>query len=267
MPLVIGVMIHFIMPPDGLEPRKVDEVFRPQAELLRLRGYTVTLVPDDVFRDDDSPLRGLPQGACVVYRGWMVRLQEYDRLEIAVVGADAKLLTEPSNYALTHHLPNWYPLLAEYTAETVSIRTADELVPMMEQLGWGSYFLKDYVKSLKVAGGSIVRNSADASRWLEKMIEYRDEFEGGICIRRVESFLPESEIRFFILNGTPHSPDERPIPGPVYAAAERIMSRFFTVDIATTTANQTRIVELGDGQVSDLVGWTPERFAEIWSPQ
>jgi ATP-grasp domain, R2K clade family 3 len=26
-----------------------------------------------------------------------------------------------------------------------------------------------------------------------------------------------------------------------------------------------RIVEIGDGQVSDLVGWSVERFVEIWS--
>jgi hypothetical protein len=25
-----------------------------------------------------------------------------------------------------------------------------------------------------------------------------------------------------------------------------------------------RIVEIGDGQVSDVVGWSPERLAQIW---
>lgn len=96
------------------------------------------------------------------------------------------------------------------------------------------------------------------------MREYRHEIEGGICLRRVESFVPESECRFFVLQGVCHSPDGRTIPEPVVAAAQRIASPFFSVDIAMTTDARCRIVELGDGQVSDLVGWSAERFAHIW---
>ncbi len=253
------------MPPDGLEPRQVDEVFRPQADVLRERGYDVTLVRDDVFCNGNG-LRGIPQDAIVVYRGWMVKVDEYRRLDDAVRLCGARLLTEPDVYALTHHLPNWYESLAEFTAGTVVIRGADDLVSTMEQLGWGEYFLKDYVKSLKVAGGSIVRTAAEASGWVKSMLEYREELEGGICVRRVESFVPESERRYFVLNGVPYAPDDEAIPAPVYAAAERIASRFFAVDMATTTDHRRRIVELGDGQVSDVVGWTAERFAAIWPP-
>lgn len=258
-------MYHFIMPPDGIEPRQVDDVFRPQADLLRQLGYEVTLVRDEVFRDGTT-LRSVPQDAIVLYRGWMVKIDEYRRLDNAVRLVGAKLLTDTVSYASTHHLPNWYATLAEFTAETVVIGRSDQLIPTMKQLGWGSYFLKDFVKSLKVAGGSIVRTDEEAMRWVEKMIKYRDELEGGICIRRVESFLPESECRYFVLNGVPHAPDDRTIPAPVHVSAERITSRFFTVDVATTTDNQLRIVELGDGQVSDLVGWSAERFAEMWPP-
>lgn len=256
-------MYHFVMPPDGLDPRRVDDLFRAQAELLRHQGYGVTLVPDDVFRGGGT-LRGIPQDAVVIYRGWMVRVDEYRRFEEAARSVGSTLLTDTDSYASTHHLPNWYPSLAEFTAETVVIASQDELIPTMRQLGWGSYFLKDFVKSLKVAGGSIVRSDADAKRWVETMIEYRDELEGGICIRRVESFVPESECRYFVLDGVPHAPDDRNIPVVVHAAAERIANRFFTVDTATTTDNRCRIVEIGDGQVSDLVGWSAERFVAMW---
>lgn len=254
---------HFIMPPDSLEPRQVDAVFRPQADCLRQYQYETSLVPDAVFREGVA-LRGIPEGSTVVYRGWMLKVHEYRELDKAICRAGAQLLTDPEAYALTHHLPKWYANLAEFTPETVMIEQVDELVPTLRRLAWGSYFLKDFVKSLKVAGGSIVRSEADASRWLGKMIEYRDELEGGICIRRVESFIPESECRYFVLNGVPYAPDHRPIPDPVHIAAERIISPFFTVDIARNADDQCRIVELGDGQVSDLVGWSPDRFAKIW---
>ncbi len=256
-------MLHFVMPPDGIESSLIEELFRPQAECLRQRGFRVSIVRDEVFRDGNS-LRGVLADAIVVYRGWMVRPHEYQHYENAVRAAGAIPLTGADAYRLTHHLPNWYATLSEFTAETVCFDAGVDLVSELARLDWGQYFLKDYVKSLKVDGGSIVRTPKDGARWIQEMLAYRDELEGGICVRRVEDFVPETECRYFVLQGQPHSPDKREIPLPVIAAAERIRSSFFTVDVAKNVAGEWRIVELGDGQVSDLVGWTPERFAEIW---
>jgi len=35
------------------------------------------------------------------------------------------------------------------------------------------------------------------------------------------------------------------------------------ISIVERIDGQLRVVEVGDGQVSDLVGWTPEQFAKI----
>jgi ATP-grasp domain, R2K clade family 3 len=48
------------------------------------------------------------------------------------------------------------------------------------------------------------------------------------------------------------------------AVSHFVPSPFFSVDIAQRTDGRFRVVEIGDGQVSDLVGWTEQRFAEIW---
>jgi hypothetical protein len=37
------------------------------------------------------------------------------------------------------------------------------------------------------------------------------------------------------------------------------------VDVARREDGVERVVEIGDGQVSDLVGWSVEQFVEIWS--
>ena len=216
-------------------------MFRPQADQLRQQQYDVSLVSDAVIRGE-TELRGIPKGATVVYRGWMLKAHEYLELDSAVRRAGAHLLTDPETYLLTHHLPSWYEALTEFTAETVVIEESAELLLTLRRLGWGSYFLKDFVKSLKVAGGSIVRSESDASRWLAKMIEYRDELEGGICIRRVESFISESECRYFVLNGVPHAPDGSSLPKAVHVAAERIASRVFYVELCPTGEKSGRIV-------------------------
>jgi hypothetical protein len=55
-----------------------------------------------------------------------------------------------------------------------------------------------------------------------------------------------------------------PVPDLVRVCAERLTSQFFSVDVARRRDGTLRVVEIGDGQVSDLVGWSPPRFAEMW---
>lgn len=46
--------------------------------------------------------------------------------------------------------------------------------------------------------------------------------------------------------------------------ARRISSPFFSVDGATREDGVERVVEIGDGQISDLVGWSAQDFAKLW---
>ncbi|HLX64244.1 MAG TPA: ATP-grasp domain-containing protein [Planctomycetota bacterium] len=133
-------------------------------------------------------------------------------------------------------------------------------------LNWGAYFIKDYVKSLKTARGAIVRDPVEAPALLAEMAEYRGEIEGGICVRRVEEFALNSEQRYFVINGKAYSADENAgIPMLVETCAEKVPSNFFSVDIARRSDGVLRVVEIGDGQVSDIVGWTANSFARMWA--
>ncbi|HYX15030.1 MAG TPA: ATP-grasp domain-containing protein [Nostoc sp.] len=89
--------------------------------------------------------------------------------------------------------------------------------------------------------------------------------EGGICVRRIEDFVSETERRYFVVYGKPFAalPDEE-IPEIVSECAKRIKSQFFSVDVIERRDGTKRIVEIGDGQVSDIVGWTAERFTQLW---
>ncbi|MEI2726090.1 MAG: ATP-grasp domain-containing protein [Verrucomicrobiota bacterium] len=49
-------------------------------------------------------------------------------------------------------------------------------------------------------------------------------------------------------------------PPIVHECAKRLRSRFYSVDVVQRIDGGLRVVEVGDGQVSDLVGWTPEQF-------
>lgn len=54
------------------------------------------------------------------------------------------------------------------------------------------------------------------------------------------------------------------VPEIVQKCADRLPSEFFSVDVARRADGALRVVEVGDGQVSDLVGWSPEAFVAMW---
>jgi hypothetical protein len=257
------VPIHFLFPKDSAAPSRPEEMFADQWSALTQAGFSASLCSDAVLAGT-KPLRNVPSRSAVVYRGWMVKVEEYTALARAIEQGGSMQFTSPQEYLATHHLPNWYPLLSDLTPET-RVFTADaDLVAELLALGWGAYFLKDYVKSLKTARGSIVRDPTEAPAVIAEMIEYRGEIEVGICVRRVEEFVPESERRYFVLHGVGYAPTAGDqVPDIVAKCAERLPSKFFSVDVAQRSDGRLRVVEVGDGQVSDLVGWSPEAFATM----
>jgi ATP-grasp domain, R2K clade family 3 len=259
------VPIHFVFSRDSAEPTRPEEMFADQWSTLAQAGFSASLCSDAVLAGT-KPLRNIPPGSDVVYRGWMVKGDEYAALTRAIEQCGAKPFTSWQEYLATHHLPNWYPALANLTPETRVLPADADIVWELRALGWSAYFLKDYVKSLKTGRGSIVREPADAPAVIAEMREYRGEIEGGICVRRVEEFVPETEARYFVLLGVGYAATEGvAVPEIVKKCAERLSSKFFSVDVARRTDGQLRVVEVGDGQVSDLVGWSPEAFASMWA--
>ena len=95
-----------------------------------------------------------------------------------------------------------------------------------------------------------------------ELSDYRGSLEGGLSVRDFEVFDAATEQRFFIVDGEVIARSGS-IPEIVRSAASRISSAFFTIDTIRRSDGVTRIVELGDGQVSDLKDWTLEQFTSV----
>jgi hypothetical protein len=115
----------------------------------------------------------VPADATVVYRGWMLAAGEYGRLATAVAAAGATMLTSPEAYLAAHHLPNWYPLIADLTTETRVLPPTAAFEVELRAIGWDAFFVKDYVKSLKTARGSIVRDPSEVTAVVREMERFR----------------------------------------------------------------------------------------------
>lgn len=252
-------MYHFLFPGAPFDDRKIDSTFLDQALALREAGFETS-----VHTDRNRLIPPISGDSTVVYRGWMFSGERYDFYLEQIKGHNLTPLTTLEQYLSAHWLPNWYPMVDGVTPETLVFpKGVTASVPE----GWTKYQVKDYVKSLKTAGGSTSTDPKELLHILDMMNHYRGDIEGGVCIRRFEEFIPGSEIRHFCINGKVFGPLVESSAEIAFAQsiARYINSPFFSVDVATNTDGNLRLVEIGDGQVSDLVGdWTPQRFAEIW---
>jgi ATP-grasp domain, R2K clade family 3 len=265
--LPIGVIMRFLFPGGYFDTKRVDADYAAQAESLRDRGFEISTIGLETLNSGLSRIYPPPHnGETLIYRGWMVTADRYHSLITAVENAGANFFISPAEYLATHHLPNWYPLIRDLTPETHVFSVDENLEGALRGLGWSRFFVKDYVKSLKTSVGSIIHDPAEIATVVAEMRKFRGQIEGGLCIRQVEEFIPETEERYFVLNGKPFgSRRDRAIPAIVWDCAQRINSKFFTVDVVERSDGQQRIVEIGDGQVSNLVGWTVDQFTALWS--
>lgn len=235
----------FIYPSDYFDKKMVDEVYAEEMKSLVNAGFKAIVY-------NPSKRKSLEiNGDVCIYRGWMLSDAEYDELEAFVHASEAKLLTNKKMYFKSHYMPNWYETLSSFTPKTLVIerQQLDEIKSIAEDSGWSDFFVKDYVKSLTTKQGSIAHGINEVSDIISK-IETLRTIEGGICLREVHNFVESSEIRYFVLNGIIHSPNNLEIPDIAVEISKLINLPFYSLDIIHDYSGKEWLVEIGDGQVS-----------------
>lgn len=255
--------MHFLYPANPLRARQPDDQYVAEVEAIRVAGFEFSVFSIENFQTGDfRAVPSLPLDAEVLYRGWMLSAAEYESLISNLHTTGTRPFTSLENYLANHYLPNWYSRIADLTPETRVFPADCDLEAELRALAWPEFFIKDYVKSLKTSVGSRISKPEHVSTLVAEMKKFRGTIEGGFCVRRIEPFLPDTERRYFVVNGKPHSASGA-VPSIVHECAKRLPSSFYSVDVIQRADGQLRIVEIGDGQVSDLVGWTPQSFAAM----
>jgi hypothetical protein len=222
-------------------------------------------------------------GCTAVYRGWMLRGDRYAGFVEALAERGVRLRTSAEQYRRAHELPGWYPALAEVTPRSVWTVGDDRagFDRAREELGDGPGVLRDYTKSMKHYWHEAVfvpdlTDAAAAWAVASRLRELRDdEFSGGFVLRRFELF-DGGEVRTWWVEGVcrlvtahPDTAHDQPSHDPSHqvdlSASLSVIAplvaglglRFVTVDLARRTDGVWRVIELGDGQVSDRPATTP----------
>jgi len=193
----------------------------------------------------------------------------------ALADRGVTLRTTPAAYQQGHELPGWYAAVAEHTPATVWTTGDDHagFAAACATLGPGAAVLRDYTKSMKHYWheAAYIPDTDDAeAAWqvASRLRELRDdEFTGGFALRRFEEFTG-AEARTWWMDGEcrlrtahPDTPDDPPPADLDLTALAPLIKAldlpFVTVDLALRTDGEWRVIELGDGQVSDRPAGTP----------
>lgn len=253
------------------------------AEELEIPSYSISL--DDVVEGwFDRAFRRLPRpsGRRWLYRGWMLREDDYAALAEAIEDRGEELVVDPESFAEATYAPNYVPLLGAHTAPT---RWTDEpdialAWELAQELGPGPWIVKDHVKSAKEQwhSATFVRAGAsfdDFAAVCEALVEHRGElFERGFVVKKYLELatLPgyteerrrvtdEHRLLFWegeIVASAPYYDTDSELGNLEDFAflGERFRSPFFAVDVARLAGGGTTIIEVNDGGSVTL----PERL-------
>lgn len=196
------MILRLLYPADPLDPKAVDGTYADERKAAQAIGIATSVFSFEDFEAGSfKPRPAFDPDEQVLYRGWMLTPDKYSALVAHIERVGGRALTTPDKYRRCHHLPEWYDSLKDLTAETIVVPEGTDYVAALAQKEWPGYFVKDYVKSLSTAGGSLASNPSDVRPIVEAMKKYRGFVEGGVCIRRKEDFVPGSEHRAFVFKG------------------------------------------------------------------
>ncbi|MEU8218337.1 ATP-grasp domain-containing protein [Micromonospora taraxaci] len=261
-----------LVPADPLRPRHPDEHFAAEARAARVAGLDVAVVDHDALArggDVRRAVASVSSSGMAVYRGWMLRSEQYAMFAEVLAERGVVLRTGAEQYRLAHELPGWYAALASVTPLSVWTTGSEpaDFDHARAVLGAGPAVLRDYSKSMKHywdEAAFIPDLGEGAAAWsvARRFLELRDDdFVGGLVLRRFERFA-STEVRTWWIDGVcvlvgphPDSPND-PAPvevdlAPVPALVGGLGLPFITVDLALREDGVWRVIELGDGQVSD----------------
>ncbi|MFC5927301.1 hypothetical protein [Micromonospora vulcania] len=106
-----------LVPANPLRPRRPDDHFAPEADAARAAGIDVAVIDHDALTrgDPHHAVTTVPAGGVAVYRGWMLRSDQYAAFADALAARSVTLRTNADQYRRAHELPGWYHQLAPVT--------------------------------------------------------------------------------------------------------------------------------------------------------
>lgn len=258
-----------VFPSSYMSGRRVDEAFEREYEAALAAGLAAALFRQELWDEERKVRLDQEISGPALYRGWMMKPEEYELFYEALTETGLNLFTAPPQYAAMHIFPNVYRYLQEDTPKTLffPLHARMDVGEIREQLG--DFLIKDHVKSAKNTdfpaffGGDMTQE--EFARWMERFYEIRGELlTGGILAKqyvRLKQYDGHTnEYRVFYLRGHIVSVSRNSLQPGFTAELPRSLaekyaalpSPFYTVDYGEKEDGNWTVIEAGDGGVSGL---------------
>lgn len=276
---------------DPLDSRQPDPTYEAEVAAATHRGIGYELINYEALVYDNAPLKAVrsvteySDTELGVYRGWMLKPEQYETLYGALKDRGITLINDPAAYIHCHYMPESYSVIEPYTPKSVWLETTadtvnvSQIMKALEVFDSAPIVVKDFVKSQKHYWNEafFIPSASDQNaveRVVRRFIELQDDdLNKGLVFREFVELEPigthsksgmplTTEFRAFFLDDKPifsakyweegDYSDDVPALQNFCAVAELVKSRFFTMDIAKRANGDWIIVELGDAQVSGL---------------
>lgn len=249
----------FIYPEDYFNKNQVDSSFLEEYNEFKSNGFTCLLI-NDSFNKITGDIQNLDKdNIFILYRGWMLNENQYTVYIDSLKYYGFKNYISLEEYSSTNYIDNWVNLIPDLTIPSIIVRK-DNISNI--KIPWEKFFVKGSVKSLGL-NASICSSIEEIKNVIAKLELYNSIETENICIRELKN-LSSMEFRYFVLNGKAYSNNDI-IQEGVFLCAEKIKSKFFSVDISLDLqTGKNIIVEIGDGQVSGLKQWSIQNFCSMF---
>lgn len=281
--------MKFVFCSNPLNRREPDLDYQAEVRAVQKLGFEYVLINYEALVDENDALKAVSlalksNSELGIYRGWMLKPDNYRQLFDALASIGIYLINNPAQYTHCHYLPESYSIIESYTPTSVWLKTStkisiEQIMELIRPFGSQPIVVKDFVKSRKHEWETAcyIPSASDCAS-VESVVRRFIELQGnnlneGLVFREFIEFEPLSnhgqskmpltkEFRLFFLDGEPiysveywDEGDYQEIIPPIsrfVKVASSVQSRFFTMDVAKRIDGDWMIIELGDGGVAGL---------------
>lgn len=288
--------LKLLFPCDYFDKSAVDSAYSEEFAIAKSIGFECVLFDYDEFLEtkkinvQENPgnigvAEHFHRYCLIIYRGWMLKVEDYSELEKILRGKGYLLITPTLLYEGMHHFDEAYYMLKNKvdTPKTITIKLSEEpkwkwfnsnvgWIPLDIKEHFTDYFImKDNVKSVKGTDFpdkiSVDISEKEFDGLVNKFKELRDDLYTGeiilkqyVPLKKYADFTNEWRAFYFLegvltVSKNSNQPDTAPhVPDELINndTLTNMTSMFYTVDFAETEDGRWIVIETGDGQVSGL---------------
>lgn len=261
-----------IFPSSYFNINKVDEDLEKEYEAVTSTGLfdVVTFGYNKWFNEEKLILTKYHEEMhSAVYRGWMMKPEQYKKFYDELLKKNIKLITDPNQYELMHCFPNIYDKIKEDTAKIMTFNFSEKIDMEKIKTEFNLFMVKDFVKSVKGTEFPVYFDSSitqeEFDNYMKIFYKYRgDLLTGGICVKEfldLKKYGPvTNEYRTFYTGGkvlsickNSNQPEDALCPSEeLIDKYKDLGSSFYTIDFAELSDGSWKILETGDGGVSGI---------------